>query len=260
MSRKTLSLIVASICIVCAVFALLGNSPLVWAQSMTGSTYKIQSDSINLGGALGSSASYKVEDTLGEIATGDSSSASYKVRAGYQQMADVFIAMTAASDVAMSPDLGGVTGGTSNGSTVVTVTTDSGAGYTLSLKASSSPAMQGNTHGGTIADYTPAGANPDYTFSVPATTAEFGFSPEGTDIAQRYKNGPFSTCNTGSADAVDRCWDALTTSDRTISSRTSANTPSGTATTIKFRLTLGSSNITVADTYTATTTLTAIAL
>lgn len=237
----------------------LGNVPLLNADTMNSANYKIQRDSVNFGGGLNSSASYSSENTFGEVATGDSASTNYKLRAGYQQMPEVYLAVTAAADVTMSPALGGVSGGTSNGSTALTVTTDDAAGYQLSIKASSSPALQGNTYGDAISDYTPAGAAPDFTFSVAANAAEFGFSPEGTDIAAKYKDDGVS-CNTGSGDTGSACWDALSTSNQVISSRSSANNPSGTVTTIRFRAALGSSHITVADTYTATTTLTAIAL
>lgn len=244
-----------------SVFAFLfvcGNTPLALADRMTSTNYTIQADSVNVGGARSASTNFRLEDTAGEIATGDSSSTNFKLRAGYQQMAEVSISLSAAADVTMSPTIGGVSGGTSNGQTSVTVITDSPAGYQLTIKASSSPAMQGNTHGETIANYTPAGAAPDFTFSVPSTAAEFGFTPEGSDTATQFlDNG--SACNTGSGETANACWAALTTAAQTISSRTTANSPSGTATTIKFRITLGSASLTVADTYVATSTVTATA-
>ena len=46
------------------------------------SNYRIQSDSINVGGTRQTSTSYISEDTIGEIATGDSTSTSYKLKAG----------------------------------------------------------------------------------------------------------------------------------------------------------------------------------
>lgn len=232
----------------------------VAAQVMESGNYRIQFDSINVGGGLSTSTSYALEDTTGELATGESESASYQLKAGYQQMNEVYLAITAASDVTLSPSIGGVTGGTANGSTAVTVTTDSRSGYELTIKASTSPAMESNTSSATIADYTPAGAAPDYAFSVPATTAEFAFTPEGSDLAQRYLNNGSNTCNAGSTDTADACWDALSTSARTIATRTSSNHPSGTQTTIKFRLESGTSHIQEAGTYTATTTLTALPL
>ena len=40
------------------------------------------------------SASYRMEETIGEIATGESQSASYKLKAGYQQMQEMVISLT----------------------------------------------------------------------------------------------------------------------------------------------------------------------
>jgi len=227
------------------------------AQVMQSNSYRIESDSVNFGGGRGTSASYTLEDTAGEVGSGISDSASYRLSAGYQHTLVDYISLTSATNVTMSPSLGGVTGGSANGSTTVTVTTDSAAGYQLNLKASTSPAMQSGAN--SIADYTPSGANPDFTFSVAVGTGEFAFSPEGTDIASRYKDNG-ALCNTGSGDTSLSCWDPLTTSDRTISSRTTGNHPNGINTTIQFRTGLGANSGIVNGTYIATTTLTAFAL
>lgn len=259
MKRKEMKRVIAPSIITLIVLFVVGNMPLITAEMMSSGSYKIQSDSVNFGGNLGESPSYTIEDTLGEVATGESSSASYNLKAGYQQMHEVFISMTSPADVTMSPSLAGLTGGTSNGSTATTITTDSAAGYQLMIKASSSPALAGNSSGDAISDYTPAGANPDFTFSVPAGAGEFGFTPEGTDIAQEYKDDG-AACNTGSGDTADACWNALSTSNETISMRNSANTPSGVETVIKFRVMLATGNFQLEDTYTATSTLTALAL
>ena len=229
----------------------------VSAAVMQSDNYKIQSDSVNIGGILATSTNYKIEDTVGEIATGESTSSSYKLKAGYQQMQETVISITSPSDVTMSPAIGGVTGGTGDGSAVWTVITDSPAGYSLTIKASSSPALRFGSYN--FADYTPAGANPDYSWSITSTDSEFGFTPEGNDIVQKYKDNG-SACNTGSGGTADKCWDALSTSAKTIAQSTSANHPSGTASTVKFRAESGSSHIQVNGTYTATTTITAITL
>lgn len=238
----------------------LGSIPVLFAEQMSSSNYKIQFDSLNVGGKLSSSTNYLIEDTVGEIATGLGESSSYKLQAGYQQMHLVYLSMTAASNVAMSPTIDLSTGGTSNGSTNTTATTDSAAGYELYVKASSSPAMQGNTSSGTISNYTPNGSGPDFTFSVASTAAEFGFTPEGNDITSEYKDDGVSLCNTGATSTADTCWNPVTTTNELISQRTSGNHPNGTQTTLKFKLTVGSASTIVADTYTATTTLTVIAL
>lgn len=246
--------------LVIATISVAGGFGTAFGQVMNSNSYQIQSDSVNFGGGASDSSNYSLEDTLGEIATGRSSSASYQIRAGYRQMQEVYLALVPAGDVTMSPSLGGITGGTSNGSTTVTVITDAPAGYETYLKASSSPAMQGINNGGTIADYTPAGSDPDFDFSVLATDAEFGFSPEGADVADKYLDDGVSCNVVSGSDTVDSCWGPLTITNELIAKRVSGNHPSGTDTVLKFRLTIGGAGLVLEDTYVATTTITAIAL
>lgn len=171
--------------------------------------------------------------------------------------------LTTATDVTMSPSLPGITGGTSNGGTQVVVFTNDEAGYSMTLKASSSAAMQGNTQGGEIPDYTPAvGTVPDYSFTVGANTAEFGYTVEAsttTDLDQSFLDNGSNTCNTGSTDGTDTCWLNASTTNETVVNRSSETVDSGSTTTLKFRITINSnpSPSIPADTYVATTTLTA---
>jgi hypothetical protein len=229
----------------------------LFAAVMNSTNYSIQSDSVNFGGGQSSSASYKQESTFGEVATGISGSTNFKIKAGYQQMQEVYLAIGSVADVTLSPSIDGNAGGTANGNTAVTVTTDNPTGYELYIKASSSPALVSGAN--SFADYTPAGANPDFTFSVPINTAEFAFTPEGTDISQKYHDNG-AVCNAGAGDVANSCWNALSTTNDLIARRTSGNNPSGITTTIKFRAESGTANIQPAGTYTATTTVTAVAL
>lgn len=241
-------------------FALLlfaGYTLRVTAYVASSTNYRIGVDSINIGGILSTSTNYKIEDTAGEIATGLSTSTSYKIKAGYQQMQETAISITSPDNVAMSPDLGGVTGGASSGSAVWTVTTDSPAGYFLTVKASTTPALKSGSN--SFADYTLAGANPDYTWSVVSSDSEFGFSPEGNDIVQKYKDNG-SLCNAGLNDTADKCWSFFSTTAETISSASSGNHPNGTAITIKMQAESGSSHLQPEGAYTATVTVTATAL
>lgn len=245
--------------VLCAALYIVSAFGYVSFAQMSGTSFKIQSDSINFGGGLSTSTSYDQESTFGEAATGESSSAIYKVKAGYQQMQEVYIAISAVSDVVMSPNIGGVTGGTSDGSTNVTVITDSPSGYELTIKASSSPALVSGSN--SFADYTPAsGGVPDYTFAIAATASEFAFTPEGTHIVQKFKDNGSNTCNVNTTDTADACWYNLSTSNEVISRSTSGNHPSGTVTTLKFRAQSGSSHLQPEGVYTATTTVTALPL
>jgi len=227
------------------------------AQVMTSPSYQIQSDSVNFGGGLSSSTNYVMEDTYGEIATGESTSTTYALKAGYQQMQEVFLSMTAASNVNLTPDIPGLTGGSATGSTYVIVTTDSPSGYELSIKAENDPAMQSG--GNSFADYVPAGALPDFAFSITAADSEFGYTPEGADIPQYFQDN-VGVCNALGGDTPDACWEGLGTTDRAISRSTSANHPYGATTTIKFQAESGGSHFQDPGTYTATTTLTLLAL
>lgn len=229
----------------------------VQAEVRSSTNYKLESDSINFGGGLATSSNYSLESTAGEVATGLSTSTSYNLKAGYQQMNEVFISITQASSVAMLPNIGGLTGGTSNGSTTVIVTTDSSSGYQLTIRADDSPAMQKGVD--TISDYVPlADPSADMSFSVSSTDVHFGFSPESDDLVQKWQDNS-SVCGLGSNNTLLTCWDGLSTSDQVVA-QGSANQPFGATTTIHFRVGLGSNVNVVPGDYIATSTLTALPL
>ncbi len=239
---------------VIALLLFIFNTPQAWAQMSSG-TYRIPIDSLNASGQQSSSGSYKELNSLGEVGTGPSSSGSYKIDAGFLGSQQVYIAITSNGSVSMSPSISGISGGTGDGSMSWTVTTDSQSGYSMFVHSSTNPAMR--SANGDFNNYTPATSDPDYNWSVLSTDSEFGFTPEGTDIIQRYKDNG-SACNTGSADASLHCWDALTTSDTLIAKRTTGNHPSGTGTTVKIRAESGSSHIQPNGTYAATVLVTAV--
>ena len=227
------------------------------AQVRSSSNYQIQSDSVNFAGGLSTSSNYFLESTAGEAGTGVSTSSTYSLQAGYQQMQEVFISMSAVASVTMSPSLGGITAGTSNGTTSVLVTTDSPSGYQLTISSENSPAMVSGVN--TIDDYVPQGnPDPDLSFTVTAGNAYFGFSPEGLDVTQRWKNNG-SVCNTGSNITYLTCWDGLSTTEKVIA-QGSANQPSGATTTLHFKVGIGTDMSVAPGVYTATTTLTALPL
>ncbi len=225
--------------------------------AMQSTNYKINFDAIDVGGGRSTSTSFNLEDTVGEIATGLSSSTNYVMKAGYQQMYTSYISISSPPDVALA-DINGLIGGTSNGSIAWNVLTDNSAGYVLSVQASTDPALQ--TSGGiSFDDYTPASADPDYTFAIVSTTSAFGFSPEGADILPRFKDNS-SVCNTGSSDTADACWDGFTLTTKNISQSTGSNHPSGATTTVKVRAEIGPSKMQESGAYSAVITATAVAL
>lgn len=227
------------------------------AQVRSSSNYQLQGDSVNFGGGLSTSTSYSLESTAGEVATGNSDSGTYSLRAGYQQMNEVFLSLSAAASLEMSPNISGLTGGVSNGSTTVTVLTDSPSGYQLTIESENSPAMQMGSE--SIPDYVPMSTpDPDFDFETLSSQAWFGFSPEGNDIGSRFLNNG-SNCNIGTNKTPLACWDGLSTSPKIIAEG-QANQPSGTETKINFRVEVGGSVGVIAGDYFATTTLTALPL
>lgn len=224
---------------------------------MSSSSYKIPLDSVDVGGGLSNSASYQALDSVGEVGTGDAASSNYKVNSGFLAVQNVYLSITQASDVALSPSISGVSGGSGTGSTSWTVVTDNPAGYTLNARATTSPALKSGTS--SFADYTPAGSDPDYNWSISSSDSEFGFSPEGPDIIQKFKDNG-SSCNTGALDSIDQCWAALSTSDQAIAQRTSGNHPSGTTTTIKMKAESGTNHLQPGGSYSTTIIVTALPL
>jgi hypothetical protein len=226
------------------------------AQVMSSPGYQLQSDSVNFGGGLSSSTNFVQESTLGEVATGPSDSSNFSLRAGYQQMQEIFISLDVSGDVVMSPDIPGLTGGTSNGSTTFTVITDNPAGYQLLISAETNPAMQGSFD--TIEDYD-AGIDPDFSFITGSEEALFGFTPEGVDITSEFIDDG-ATCGNAGSDTPLACWDGLDTTDRVIAEATGGNQPSGATTTVHFRVGVGSTAGVISGVYTATSTVTALPL
>lgn len=237
-----------------SVFGILPS--LLFASVMQSGSYQIQSDSINIGGIDSSSENYNSQDTIGGVGTGRSSSASYALSAGYQQIANSSISITSPSDVSLSQISGA--GSSSSGTASWTVTTTSAAGYSLSVSASTDPALK-TSGSASFDDYAPQGSDPDFAFSVDADKSAFGFTVEGDDIATRFKDDG-AACNVGSGDTASACWDGFSTTPATIASRSSANSPAGTATTLRFKAAVGASKSQTAGTYTATITVTALAL
>lgn len=231
---------------------------IAYGEVMTGSVYKMDFDSINFAGERSSSTVYSLEDTLGEIATGNSSSTVYKLEAGYEMAGEDSVSLSVSpNDITMSPALGGLSGGTSNGMAEVNVSTNSPAGYGLYVATEETPTLTSQYD--SFADYSPTGAAPDYDFNVAASESKFGFTAEGPDIVARYHNSG-TTCGTGSSDATYQCWDGLSTTLRQVAASGAANDPTGATTTVRFRAGVGESRVQKAGTYHATTTVTAIAL
>lgn len=226
----------------------------VLAERASSTNYIIERDSINFGGGLGTSTNYSLRDTLGEVGTGRLSSTNYILKAGYRQLDNVYITITSPADVTLSPSFDTDDGGDASGDATWTVATNNSAGYNLYIQASTDPAMQSGTNN--FSDYTRETADPDFPWAVDASDKEFGFSPSGDHIVDRYRDNGASCNIVSGSDTPDTCWDDFTTTDKTIASSDSA-TVSGTDTTVTFRAEAGP-GVAPEGSYTATLTLTAV--
>ena len=250
--------IIISAILTFTLFMIIANIPELAAYVSSSTNFRMEYDSLNSEGGLGSSDNFNLEDTMGEDAIGISDSANFKLKAGFQHMREVNLSISNPGDVTMSPSIGGITGGVSNGSMAWTVTTDNPGGYTLSVKADASPALASATS--SFANYTPTDNNvPDFEWSVASSASEFGFSPESTDLVAKFKDNGFNTCASGSSQTPDKCWYNFKTTNETIGQSTSRNDPSGTITTFKLKAESGSSHFQLEGNYTANITATAVA-
>lgn len=173
----------------------------------------------------------------------------------------------AATDVVMAGSLGGVTGGTSTGGTQVSVLTNDSAGYNMTIKASSSVAMQGDTQGGQIPNYTAASTTaPDYTWSVGANTAEFGYTISASttaDLDQSFLDNGSTVCDFGGGTDTTgstTCWWYVSSTPFMLINRSTETAGSGSTSTLFFKVEVTSNPVPSLpeDVYTATTTLTAV--
>lgn len=240
-------------------FILFGLIPLVTFGYVASSTnYVLQSDSVNFGGNFSSSTSYRLEDTLGEIATGLYSSSTLIMSSGYQAMSlDVYLAINSPSNPVMSAIINGVGGGVSNGSAVWRVETDNPVGYELSIRSNSTPALTSNAN--SFSDYAPSYADPDFSWSTPATESRFGFSPEGDDLVSSFLDNGVS-CGSGVLDTNDACWVGFSTTDKIIARSSNPNYPTGASTTVKFRAEVGNKKAQPKGTYQANIIVTVVTL
>ena len=205
------------------------------AYVMSGTNYRLEKDSINIGGLESSSSdNYGIVDTIGEMGTGDSESDNYFMKAGYRQIEEGYISITNPNSISLTPSIAGLTGGVADGEGTWNIKTDVSAGYHLNIKASSEPALQSETH--SFSDYTSViPGTPDFNWDIDLDDSEFGFSSYNSlsQIAKYKNNG--SACNVGENITEGKCWNNLSSSYETIINKTSRTDIDGEDTKIKLK-------------------------
>ena len=236
MKKKIKSLIIFFLAILINTITL---HPLL-AYVMSSGNYHIEYDTpLTTSAGTGVSANYIFSETAGEVSTGDVSSSSYKLKTGYQGMQEIYISVSSPADAVMSPDIPGITGGTSNADITWNVVADDAAGFNMKIHASTTPALKLDA-GYYFSDYTTDSSGvPDYNWSVDSGNAEFGLSVEAAtdaDAVQNFKDNGSSACNTGANQTTDKCWLNFSgTSDISTINRTTRTGLTGEDEKIKFR-------------------------
>ncbi len=216
---------------------LAGSNPLL-AFVMESTNYQMQADdALTTSGSDYASANYVFQDTMGEVSTGRSDSSTYKLKAGYLEMLETYIAVSAPADADLTPAIPGITGGTADASIAWNVIADSPAGFDMSIKASATPAMKLPPEGTYyFDDYS---TTPSYSWAVSSNEAKFGFTIEpatAADTATAFLDNGSNACGTGSANNSDTCWSGFNgTTEIPLISRTSRTDLDGESETVKFK-------------------------
>jgi hypothetical protein len=177
-----------------------------------------------------------------------------------QEITSEIAFQTFAADVIMAPDLAGITGGTSHGTTTVAVTTNDVDGYTLAIRFADTVAMQYESGSDSIPNYVDGGAN-DYNFTFGSGEAVFALAASSTNIVSAFRSNGSNTCNTGSTRSAAHCWtmEAVASSSLTLVDRSSSTPAEGETTIISFRVGVDDPTPALpAGFYNATATLTAL--
>lgn len=188
---------------------------------------------------------------VGAVAASDTIVVTLNVTAG--------ITITSPADVTMSTNLG-VTQNSAIGTTTWNVKTNNNLGYTLAVRATSTPAMQTATGSSMIADYQTGAPN---TWVATTGNAYFGYSAYGTDIPTgtwgAQGSGGCSATSTAHSTSSSLKYKGFTTSDVTVATRSSTTTTAGIDSTFCFAVDQNNFYI-PAGTYTATIIATATTL
>ncbi len=177
----------------------------IFAYVMQSDSYRVGSDSINVGGSDDqTSNNYKMRDTLGEVSSGESVSASFKLKAGYRRMQEVYFSLSSPGNIDMgiidlTQNSGIGTGDAWN------VKADSPAGYILTLKTDTVNCLEDSGTGEAFADYTEATSGVPEVWSVDSGNYEFGFSVYGNDVSTAAW-GSDSSCGTDTTPSSNLKW------------------------------------------------------
>ncbi|MSU75679.1 MAG: hypothetical protein EXS55_04155 [Candidatus Magasanikbacteria bacterium] len=139
-------------------------TPLVHA-AMSSASYSIPADGITFGGVEATSTTYGTFSSIGGPPAGNTTSSSYIVRGGFLASDDGSLTLSLSST---SLSLGTLSASSvASGSTVATVNTNSGTGYTLSIGSVSGTGLTG------VSDGTVTAGSEEYGVAVAGSNRAF---------------------------------------------------------------------------------------
>jgi hypothetical protein len=173
-----------------------------------------------------------------------------------KQQVTAEISLTVASTaITMLPAIPGMTGGTGNGTTTVKIITNNNTGYTVTIQASGTKAMNGESQGGAFNDY-PTATPQTWVDSSTGGASRFGFGITNTSVTGGNTASGYTSCS-----VVNDCFSSLPTSTtRNIVTNNAETTYVGDTFDLKFRAQIPANPVPLMqeDWYTATATITAL--
>jgi len=143
---------------------------------------------------------------------------------------DEEIALTVGTaPIPIGPNLG-LSNDYADGNTNLNVETSSKDGYTLTLKAGSSPALTHDSTSDSFEDYNPASANTAEDWSTDADSYQFGYGAYGDDVASDFT--ATGNCDDGDPRSGNEKYEETNTTEETIASNATSTTQSGVDTTL----------------------------
>lgn len=165
---------------------------------------------------------------------------------------DAGIAISDSADTSLSPNIS-MANNSAIGESTWTVTTNNLTGYSLTVRASTNPAMKNASS--SISDATTTAS----TWSVASGTAQFGFSAHGSDVVTATW-GTDSSCGSAGAPSASLKYSGFTTSESsTVATSNTTTGYAGTATTVCYAAEQKAYFI-PSGVYTATVTATAVTI
>jgi hypothetical protein len=174
--------------------------------------------------------------------------------------------LVAPNDVTTTGTINGLTGGNASGTTDFSIISNNAAGYIVRISFENNigaNAMMGDVSlSDSIVDYVASSSEPGYGY-VDRASAQFAYTVSSDTVGDTDNSflNDGSACNAGGTGngttKATKCWMEPTTTTFDIVTKDSAS-PSGATSTIEFDITVpsGATPTPIADTYTATATLT----